>query len=59
MKIDPIKSNIPFKSGHATFGAAGHLSYKPDVILEHIYCKSKPTGRLLGRERYNKLDYFA
>ena len=59
MKVEPIKSDITFKSGHATFGSSGHLSYKPDVVFEHIYYTFKPTGGLLSKEEPNKLDYFA
>ena len=36
MKVDPVKSNVVFKSGYPTFGSNGHLSYKPEVS-DHIY----------------------
>lgn len=60
MKIDRIINNITFKSGYPTFSSAGHLSYVPDPIHDHVFLpyRPKPTG-LLIKEEPNKLDYFA
>ena len=52
MRVDGVKSNIPFKSGYPTFGSNGHLSYIPDKH-DLVYIGFRPTG---GLKRGQKLD---
>ena len=61
MKIDAIKHNIVFRSGYPTFSSAGHLSYAPDPIHDHLCLPYRPVPKsgLLAKEEPNKLDYYA
>ena len=48
--IDIVKNNVVFKSGYPTFGTNGHLSIKPndilDDILDDVYIGYKPTDTI-------------
>ena len=58
MRVNSVKDNISFKSGYPTFGADGHLKYKPNSeVYDLIYTGCRPTGILknLGQQ----LNYIA
>lgn len=56
MRVNEVKGNITFKSGHATFGGSGHLSNKPELdVYDLVYIGYRPSGILKSSSKLNYL----